>query len=143
MLYFKTTDGTIKGDVVAIGEHVHDDNTVSRWDFKTFDIAEQMAAKCNALKDGETYIATDAGSGCSPRYDVQRVPKVGEAVSKGFNGDYYPCGKIVSVGTGSKMIIKTDTGAVFYRRRTSGGWLMQGGTWWLVLGTHNDKNREF
>lgn len=146
MYFFKTTNGKIDGDLVAIltdEAGSADRETVSRWNFKTLADAEAMAVKANALNDGTTYIATDAGSCTSPRYDVQAVPKVGQDVSYGFNGDYYPCGKIVSVGKGAKMIVKTDTGKTFYRRKLTGSWLMEGGTWWLVQGTHNEKNPHF
>jgi hypothetical protein len=144
MLFFKTVDGTIKGKVVLVSEDTALEGTVSRWDFKTYADAEAIAKSANEMAGGtDTYIATDAGEYTSPRYDVQRVPKVGELVSKGFNGDYYPCGKIVSVGTGAKMVVKTDTGAVFYRRKLTGSWVKEGGTWYLVAGHKSDKNPHF
>jgi hypothetical protein len=144
MLYFKTTTGTIGGNLVSVLADAQDDTlTVCRWNFRTFADAEMMAAKANALNDGETYIATDAGPNVSPRYDVKTLPKVGQEVSYAFNGDYYPCGKIVSVGKGPKATVKTSTGEVFYRRKLTGGWLKKGGTWWLVMGTHAKLNPSF
>jgi hypothetical protein len=146
MLFFKTTDRSIKGDLLAIADEndAGTEQMVCRWDFKTFADAVAMAKKANEFHAGqETYIATDAGASCSPRYDVQTVPKVGDKVSYTFNGDYYPCGKVVSVGTGAKMVIKTDTGAKFYRRRLTGNWVKEGGAWSLVAGHVKRWNPEY
>lgn len=141
MFYFKMhTNGTVSA---VQTEYVHGTNQICRHDFKTFTRAQEIAAQCNELADGETYIATDAGPWCSPQFDVIAAPKVGAEVSYSFNGDYYPCGKIVSVGKGEKMIVKTDTGATFYRRKLTGTWLKTGGTWMLVAGHHTDKNPSF
>lgn len=132
-------------NVVKVVDNIEHDgrNDMSRWDFKTFADAEHIAASANKLNDGKQYIATDSGPYVSPRYDVVDVPKVGAPVSYAFNGDYYPCGKIVSVGSGAKMIVRTDTGAVFYRRRLTGTWIKEGGTWMLVRGHHSEKNPSF
>lgn len=142
MFYFNSDE---TGKLISVtDEPAHNDNrSICRWNMKTFADAMHTADRANTLNDGNTYIATDAGSCVSPRYDVQRVPKVGEEVSYGFNGDYYPCGKIVSVGKGAKLIVKTSTGATFYRRKLTGSWIKEGGTWCLVMGTHNDKNPHF
>lgn len=140
MLYF-TSDET--GKLISVTNESVNNRSISRWDMKTMGDAMYIADRANALNDGNTYIATDAGSFVSPRFDVQQVPKIGDDVSYSFNGDSYPCGKIVSVGTGAKMIIKTDTGEVFYRRRLTGSWLKQGGTWYLIKGVHHEINPSF
>lgn len=124
-------------------EYVHGDVSVCRHDFKTFTRAEEIAAQCNELNDGNTYVATDAGPWCSPQFDVITIPKVGDEVSYAFNGDYYPCGKVVSVGTGAKRVVVTDTGAKFYRRKLTGSWLKEGGTWSLVAGHRSERNPSF
>lgn len=94
------------------------------------------------------YIATDAGAHVSPRYDVQRLPAVGDLVSYAFNGDSYPCGKITRVSGeagGYRRIEATDENGVkrvFHRRRASGSWIKDQ-TWSLVQGHHNKRNPEF
>lgn len=108
----------------------------SRWDWNSFEAAQEVAA---AL--GAGYIATDAGPNVSPRYDVIELPKVGDAVSYGFNGDYYPCGEIVSISKSLKKIT-TSTGRAFFRRRLTGSWV-NAGTWSLVPGHVNKRNPEF
>lgn len=45
---------------------------------------------------------------------MERTPhryKVGNEVSRGFNGDYYPCGVVTFIG---KKYLKTSTGHRFY-----------------------------
>lgn len=140
MFYFELNK---LGQVATVTTEVPVGAHVSRWNFKTFARAQEVAAQANALKDGNEYVATDAGEWQSPRYDVVALPKVGDKVSYAFNGDYYPCGVITSVGAGAKRIVRTDAGAVFYRRKLTGTWLKEGGTWALVAGHHNDKNPSF
>lgn len=108
----------------------------TRNDWKSFAAAEEVAA---AL--GKDYIATDAGSHVSPRYDVIKLPKVGDKVSYAFNGDSYPCGVIVKVSK-TKKAITTDGGKVFYRVRQSGSW-RNDGTWSLTPGHVYKQNPEF
>jgi hypothetical protein len=108
----------------------------SRWDWKTFEAAQEVAA---AL--GQGYIATDAGHGVSPRYDVIELPKVGDKVSYAFNGDYYPCGEIASISKTLKCITTTE-GRKFYRVRQTGCWKSDG-TWSLVSGHISKQNPEF
>lgn len=65
--------------------------------------------------------------------------KVGDKVSKGFNGDCYPEGEIVRITpTG---IVKTNTGETF--RPVKGGGHRAGGTWWLVPGHVSKQNPSF
>jgi len=111
----------------------------SRWDWKTFEAAQEVAA---AL--GPDYIATDAGTHVSPRFDVQKLPKIGEDVSCAFNGDYYPCGKIVSISKSLRVIVAEEQGhkRAFYRVRNTGSW-RNNGTWFLVSGHINKRNPEF
>lgn len=107
----------------------------NRNDWKTFEAAQSVAAHL----DG--HIATDAGPNVSPRYDVIKLPKVGDKVSKAFNGDHYPCGVIVNISKTLKAIT-TDGGDVFYRVRQTGSWRNQG-TWFLEAGHHSELNPSF
>jgi len=66
---------------------------LDRHDYKSFDDAAFAAEIANRADDGEAYIATDGSASLYPRYDVVSIPKVGDSVSRGFNGDYYPVGK--------------------------------------------------
>lgn len=103
----------------------------NRNDWKTLDRAVEIAAQLTQAL-GRLFIGTDAGPSVSPRYDVIEMPKLGDKVSKAFNGDYYPEGEITKVSK-SLTRIETSTGAVFYRRKLSGAWI-NNGTWSLVPG---------
>lgn len=112
----------------------------SRWDFTTFDVAEKLAADATKLT-GTLYIAIDNGPNVSPRYDIVRAPKVGDKVSYGFNGDYYPDGEITNISA-SLRIVTTSTGRKYYRRRLTDLWLERG-MWALVQGHIDERNPEF
>ncbi len=116
----------------------------NRNDWKSFEQATFVAAELTAYMRAE-YIPVDNGPGHYPRYDVVRVPCVGEEVSKYFNGDAYPCGFIVKANSGKSgqfKIIETSTGKKFYRRRLTGSWVHDQ-CWSLILGHHNDRNPSF
>jgi hypothetical protein len=130
----------------------------SRWDWKTFEAAAEVAAKLNTdaaaagLVDAEGhtlfYLATDAGPHQSPRYDVIQAPSLGTFVSKSFNGDSYPIGKIVKIGKDfSRIYVERASNPedilCFYRRKLSGRWILKGGTWGLIEGHHNERNPHF
>lgn len=116
---------------------------LNRNDIATFDQAGEIARVLNEQVGGERYTATDAGPNCSPRYDVIDLPRVGDEVSYGFNGDYYPDGVITKVGTGPLRVVVTSTGSRYYRQHTSGSWRKQGGTWSLVKGHISERNQSF
>lgn len=117
-----------------------------RWDWPTFARAEEVAAQLNeyAAKDANgrlpRYLATDSGPGCYPRYDVIEAPQVGDPVSYGFNGDYYPDGTVTYVTPGSCYLVRTSTGNTYRRRANSAHWAQPGGTWALVPGHHEERN---
>lgn len=115
----------------------------SRSDWRTFDRAKHIAKCLNEeYKDeGRVYIATDAGSSVSPRYDVIEAPYVGDEVSYSFNGDSYPCGTIASISKTLKKIT-TTTGMSFYRRGESGSWVSNG-TWTLIPSHIYEQNPSF
>jgi len=115
---------------------------INRWEIKSFEEAEKVAVQLTE-ETGVRHVATDAGEWVSPRYYAVRVPQIGDEVSYGFNGDYYPDGHITSVSDGPKMVIKTSGGHVYYRRNVTGSWVMKGGTWRLVRGYHCELNPSF
>lgn len=114
----------------------------NRNDLATMSMAETIAKAITASKNFEgTYIATDAGDHCHPRFDIKRLPQVGDPVSYGFNGDAYPCGHIASISKTLKVIV-TDGGHKFYRVRQTGCWRMDG-TWSLIGGHVSKQNPHF
>lgn len=119
-------------------------------DYKSFPEVEVVAAILTQLT-GETYLAFDNGEHTSHRFGVARAPKVGDNVSYGFNGDYYPCGKIVRITKGWRIYTEDASkpeGArrqkcTFNRRKQTSSWLMVGGTWSLVNGIVDERNPHF
>lgn len=109
-------------------------------DLKFYTDAAQAANRlCSAT--GEDWLACDRGRNVSPRYGVVRAPKIGDEVSYAFNGDSYPCGKVVKVSASFRRV-ETDSGEIFWRRRESASWIYNG-TWSLVRGHVNKRNPEF
>ena len=125
--------------LVSVSTEYHREG-LTRSGICSFAHAEEIAADATKLTN-ELYIAIDNGDHCYPRYDVIAAPKVGDEVSRSFNGDSYPAGKIVSVSATLKQV-KTDTGVIFHRRRQTGVWL-NAGTWGLSHGHHNERNPSF
>ena len=104
---------------------------------------EQVDALAQQLTvaTGKLFLGLDNGRHISPRYDIYKGPAVGDVVSMGFNGDYYPCGKITTISKTMKRIV-TDKGEVFYRKGNSGRWV-NNGTFVMVPGEHNERNPSF
>lgn len=139
MLYALTENGSVR---MLTSEEAKERNyigTESRWDWKSLDEVALIAEL--ASTDDTLYIGVDKGSSVSPRFDVIEAPKVGDDVSMSFNGDSYPCGKIVSISKSMKLITTSD-GKKFYRRKQSGTWL-NGGTFALVRGIIDERNPHF
>jgi len=113
------------------------DEAKSSWDYKSFAKVEGIAMRLTAMT-GKTYLPCDASASTSPRYSVIEAPAVGDPISYGFNGDYYPCGTIVKITKGWR--ITSSTGKVFNRRKNSCGWRMVGGTWGMVAGHVDERN---
>lgn len=137
------------GHIVEIAETLTPEQHADRaWECRAdhWDLvrAQRIAAEATSLT-GDDWDAIDNGEWVSPRYDVIRVPRVGDKVSYAFNGDSYPDGEIVSVSARAKgfRIVKTDTGGVYYRRKQSGAWIKKGGTWSLIQGHQRRWNPEF
>jgi fermentation-respiration switch protein FrsA (DUF1100 family) len=121
----------------------------NRNDWRDFATVELIANDLSALT-GDDWLPVDRGAHVSPRYDVVVCPKVGEDVSRGFNGDYYPVGKIIGItGAGRRSIttMATDGSGVvrkFYRVKLSGAWKEGGGSpFCLVPGVRHEWNPEF
>ena len=110
---------------------------ISSRDFPSYGAALGTAAYITAMT-GEMYLSTDEGDGVWPRYRIVKAPKVGDEVSKGFNGDYYPVGKITKISR--TWQVTTDQGVKFRRYKTTGGWRAEGGTWWMISGIHDERN---
>jgi len=121
---------------------------LNRNDIEAMYFAEELAAGCTKLT-GDQYVAVDNGDNVSPRYDVCKAPKIGDDVSKGFNGDYYYVGKVVKVSKDLRIVhtLMERNGAPyslrFYRRKQTAAWIQAGGTWCLVPGVRNELNPHF
>lgn len=113
---------------------------MSSRDFKDLDAARTMATYLTAFT-GRTYLPADEGDGVWPRYRVVEAPKVGDEVSRSFNGDTYPCGKVTKVTR--TWQVTTDTGATFRRYKQTGGWREAGRGFWLIAGNHYEQNPHF
>lgn len=109
-------------------------------DFETFEQAKRMAGYITFMT-GETYLPADEGEGTSPRYRIVKAPKLGDKVSKSFNGDTYPCGEIIKITP--TWIVTTDTGQKFRRWKQSGGWREQGRGFWMLHGHRYEQNPHF
>lgn len=117
--------------------------------FKSMGEAEAVAEKLTKIT-GERWIAFDNGDGLQ-RYGVMELPKVGDDVSYGFNGDYYPAGKITRITPSLRIYVSDEAKPdahprkhlVFFRRKQTSGWVMKGGTWGLVKGIHDERNPHF
>lgn len=117
---------------------------------------EQAIAAAERLSEeqGAQYWAEDRGANVSPRYAVIRAFTIGEPVSYGFNGDSYPCGRIIAMsawpkdaskGVGPRIITVQDHNGnrkKFWRRRLTGSW-KNNETWSLQHGWHSDRNPSF
>ena len=113
---------------------------MTRHDIESLEHAGEIAESAQKAT-GKAYLPVDSGSGVWPRFDVIEAPAVGEAVSYGFNGDYYPCGHIKSISANFRLITTTG-GQKFYRRRQSANWVY-GGIWSLVDGHRSELNPSF
>lgn len=116
------------------------DGGLTRHDIQNLAHADEIAADATALT-GRLHVGVDKGDHTWPRFDVVEAPRVGEPVSKGFNGDYYPCGTIVKVSE-SLRVVTTDNGTTFYRRGKTATWL-NNRTWALVHGHKSERNPHF
>lgn len=113
-------------------------NAQSRWDWDSF---EEVTAIAESLteKYGKKFLPTESSS-CFPKFDVIEAPEVGDFVSRSFNGDSYPVGKIVKISSSYRRI-QTEDGTIFYRRQHTGSWVNN--SFFLVKGNHSELNPHF
>ena len=132
-----------KLEVEAVTEKLEETYTrtdliwTSRWEWPTKAFVDGLAAQITEYAD-ELFIGIDNGASVRPRFDIVRAPKVGDEVSMGFNGDYYPQGKIKAISASLK-VITLENGKRFYRRKETAKWVYER-TWALVQGTKNERN---
>ena len=127
------------------GEEVVFDNVIRQCDFETFVQAEAAAKKLTEVM-GRLYIPTTNGEeGRRARYEVVEVPAVGDEVSRGFNGDYYPCGKIVRVTKALTVIAEDENGfqSRFRRVKQTGSWKLENMPYYLVFGRVDERSPHF
>jgi hypothetical protein len=86
-------------------------------------------------------ILCDDGPRVFPRYCLLPAPKIGDQVSKSFNGDSYPAGEILSISKSLRRI-ETTTGVVFWRRGQSSAWVAEG-VWYMIPGHVYEQNPSF
>lgn len=114
---------------------------VTRRDLESFEEATKLAEQVSAFT-GDKWLPVDHTQYTSPRYDIIEAPKVGEFVSYGFNGDYYPDSKITKISASYRRVV-TESGNVYYRRNQTASWKKKGGTWGMVKGYVNERNPSF
>lgn len=149
MLYFKIAtknfDMVVEQVVDESPPDYADKSWTSRNYFESMAEAEAIALAANdwatIFSKEDRYIATDAGSSTSPRYDVIVAPKVGDKVSRYFNGDLYPDGVIEHISSSLRKI-RTSTGTTFWRRKQTGSWVA-GDTWSMCGGHEYKQNPSF
>lgn len=90
---------------------------------------------------GRTFLPIDATDAAWPRYGIIEAPKIGDKVSRSFNGDSYPCGEIIKITP--TWQITTSTGQKFRRIKNSGGWREAGRSFWMVAGHIDERNPHF
>lgn len=121
-------------------EEHSDKSWTSRWDWKDFETVSCLARYLTAMS-GKCYLPVDNGPHHGPRYDIIEAPSIGDEVSYGFNGDYYPDGTVVKVSP--TFQITTSTGRKYRRKGSTAGWMASGGTWGLVHGRISEQNPHF
>lgn len=112
----------------------------SRWEWKSWECVVSLVAELHPAFDGQIFLPVDKGDSTNHRFDIIKAPRVGDEVSMGFNGDYYPVGKIESISASMKLIIAG--GKRFYRRKQTAAWL-HGKTFALIPGHYNERNPSF
>lgn len=78
------------------------------WDYTSFEQVENFVKELNSQQSVK-YVAVDRGDFVSPRFSVVKMFFVGQEVSKGFNGDYYPQGTVTKISkTGRKITLSNE-----------------------------------
>jgi len=123
------------------GKPLEYDEAKTTPDYKSKAEVDALALRLTAMS-GKHWIGFDDGPGTSHQFGVMEVPRIGDDVSYGFNGDYRPCGKITKITKGLRITATDEKGhtMVFNRKKETSGWKRVGGTWWLVKGIHDERN---
>lgn len=111
-----------------------------------FDTMEAAALQASILEQmtGDHHFAYRTSYVFNP-FKVFKAPKVGDVVSMGFNGDYYPVGKITRISkTYRKIVTKSEDGhsRIFWRVGKSATWKFAR-TFTLIEGVHDERNPSF
>lgn len=119
----------------------NDDRMDRKNRFKTMTEAQDRA-ELLTNQTGEHHVAYESNYSIN-RFIAQRLPQVGDDASMGFNGDYYPCGKIVRISPTYNRI--TTSNGVAFTRVGPCSWVRGGkrGTFSLIQGVINRRNPEF
>jgi len=107
---------------------------------ETFLMAEEIAAVLTQATE-VSHIPIDRGGSRSPRFAAMAAPKLGDKISYSFNGDSYPCGTITLISSSLRRI-ESSTGRVFWRRKSSGSWILNG-VWSMIPGHVSERNPSF
>lgn len=151
MLYFRFDPKTdelleVREQAPDMNRSIHKPGRAARmaWkhhcDFNSFAMVNRIALQASKLT-GHRHLPVDRGSHVSPRYDVIEAPLLGNLVSRGFNGDYYPAGSITKISASFRRI-ETSTGVVFWRVRNTESWRADQ-TWGMVSGHRSEQNPSF
>ena len=111
-----------------------------RQDIATGEEGQRLATYITALT-GKVFLVASEGSSSHPRWYVFEAPCIGDDVSRGLNGDYYPCGKITKITKNWK--VTTDSGASFNRVRETSSWKEVRGSFFMVQGIIDERNPHF
>ncbi len=100
------------------------------------------AAEAQTAATGVAHIAApfNPGSRFDNRHIVFRLPQVGDVVSQGFNGDYYPEGTITRIHANHRTIFTSNGGR--FSRVSDTSWKSGGkrGAFSLVQGNRDERN---
>ena len=139
------TDTTPTPPTLASITHVYHDGTSALWwgDVRTKEQAEAIMAEMQAAEPDALFLVCEARYFRRSEFKVVKAPAVGDDVSRGFNGDYYPCGKVTYVTAKTAAVVRTSNGLEFRRRKNTSSWLQTGGTWSLISGIYDERNPSF
>lgn len=139
---FKDSDG----NVIAYDRVVHlRNNSARHGDIRSYDAAKKLAEQITEFT-GELHIGYEHGDWTSDMFGVIKAPAVGDECSMGFNGDYYPVGRITRITTGWRVYTIDANGKkhTFNRRKNSSSWKEVGSSpFHMVQGHHDERNPSF